>query len=672
MKYFVLLMLAAPPGGFANEWWADGEKTGIPPLPPALVEVASVRPLARATASLHSIGDPTPEEQLYLELINRARANPVAEATRLATTTNPEVVRAYADVGVDLDLMQTQVAALPPAQPLALNASLTTAARKHSLDMLNNVFQEHVGSDGSTLGSRLQAVGYVGSAGENIYSNAKSVEHGHAAFEVDWGGSAETGWMQSPPGHRLAIHNSLFREVGIGVISGSNSAAGKNPVGPQLVTQDFGVQQNATPMITGVVYYDLNQNNFYDIGEGIGNVGVTVTPANYEAITTRSGGYAVPVPGNGSYLVAFSGSGFTAHTQTVAVAGSRNQKLDFVPAYNPPAVSGPVVATVGRSNPFSISAVAGATDYEWRSFQKIQALPEGGENGSERIVVAQSSGYDVFQSIRVQSGAFAFHLTHPDGVSPAPQLVTLSPTFLLNESSALSFQSRLVNATPYQRAQVQISTNRGVTWQVIYDQPGPVDPTIPSGSPEAVFTKRSLDLQAFAGNAAQFRFAYLFIPPSNQQVPLYTGNNVDLGWLFDGIEFTSTQEVINEEISSATNGTIQFTPETVGDFSLQARARTGHEFLEWGPAFAVRTVPASGPPEIHLSITHAAAGLVEVNAELTAGAAPQSLVVEKRAALNDAWQTDPASVQGAGPNRYRASVAPPAGARTQFYRLRAQ
>jgi len=44
---------------------------------------------------LYSIGQPTDEEQLYLEFINRSRANPPPEGVRLASTTDPYVLAAY-------------------------------------------------------------------------------------------------------------------------------------------------------------------------------------------------------------------------------------------------------------------------------------------------------------------------------------------------------------------------------------------------------------------------------------------------------------------------------------------------------------------------------------------------------------------------------------------------
>jgi len=43
----------------------------------------------------YSIGNPSNQAQLYLEYINRARADAGAEATRLANSTNPDVLSAY-------------------------------------------------------------------------------------------------------------------------------------------------------------------------------------------------------------------------------------------------------------------------------------------------------------------------------------------------------------------------------------------------------------------------------------------------------------------------------------------------------------------------------------------------------------------------------------------------
>jgi hypothetical protein len=279
------------------------------------------------TAQLYSIGSPTNEEQFYLELINRARANPLTEGTRLATTTDTDVLSAYGSFIVNLVLMQTQFALIAPEPPLSMNATLSTAARAHSQNMLQNNYQGHNGPDGS-LTTRLQAYtsGANGwSLGENVYAYSKSVWYGHAGFEVDWGGTILTGGMQSPPGHRQNIHNTGFREVGIGVVLGSNGG-----VGPQLVTQDFGSTGGLLPFVTGVVYRDLNHNGFYDPGEGLGGVTITVSNANTYAVTASSGGYSVPVPGGGNYTVTFSGGSAPTDQKNVSVGSDQNVKADYV------------------------------------------------------------------------------------------------------------------------------------------------------------------------------------------------------------------------------------------------------------------------------------------------------------------------------------------------------
>ena len=302
-----------------------------PPAPP----VVSSAPFSLGTPEspsdqLYSIGNPTNEEQYYLELINRARANPIAEGIRLATTTDSNVLAAYTAFGVNLVLMQSQFVLIPPAPPLSMNATLSTAARSHSQNMLQNNYQGHNGPDGS-LTTRLQAYtsGANGwSIGENVYAYSKSVWYGHAGFQVDWGGSAATGGMQSPPGHRQNIHNTTFREVGIGVVLGSNGGSGG--VGPQLVTQDFGTVGGLLPFVTGVVYRDLNSNGFYDPGEGVGGVTVTVSNANSFAVTASSGGYSVPVPGSGSYTVTFSGGSVPTNQKSASVINGQNVKSDYV------------------------------------------------------------------------------------------------------------------------------------------------------------------------------------------------------------------------------------------------------------------------------------------------------------------------------------------------------
>ena len=298
----------------------------------------------------YSIGNPSADAQLYLEHINRAREDAIVEANRLANETDSDITSAYNFFNIDTNdiVSQFQWAVdyghmAQHAEPLAFNEDLNQMAELHTQDMFDNEFQGHVSSAnppspyiaGGTLSDRAQAVGYSGSLGENVFSYADSVEHGHAGFNVDWGNTTNTSspaynpdfagqGMQNPAGHRLSIHNPNFKEAGIGVINGTNGS-----VGPQLVTQNFGSTGDAT-FVTGVVFEDLDGDNFYDIGEGRSGVRVDVDGSGFFAISTDSGGYTVPVSGDGNYEVTFSGGGFSDFVSTAIVSNGENVKIDYL------------------------------------------------------------------------------------------------------------------------------------------------------------------------------------------------------------------------------------------------------------------------------------------------------------------------------------------------------
>jgi hypothetical protein len=311
-----------------------------------------------------------------------------------------------------------------------------------------------MGYYGSTRQERPAAQGYpssISAYGENVGAHAVSVEQGHAGFEVDFGGGA--GGMQSPAGHRNNIHNPAFREIGIGVIEGSNGT-----VGPQVVTQDFFTRYyNDTPFITGVVYYDLNSNLFYEAGEGIGGVTITVSGQNgliYSAtgVSAGSGGYAVPVQGDGTYQVQFSGAGLAAWTQSVTVQDSNNIKLDYRPSYSLPQITGPASPIVGQNNVYQISQVAGASAYQWSLSQCISSnFTDGAESAMGPVVFEVSPNYAVRASDLKSSGSWSYHLTQPQ---PVAQYMYLVPSFKITASSSIVFASMLGASTTGQTAKL--------------------------------------------------------------------------------------------------------------------------------------------------------------------------------------------------------------------------
>ncbi|MDO8348602.1 MAG: CAP domain-containing protein, partial [Planctomycetota bacterium] len=447
-----------------------GHAVAPPAPPPALFRAAppessSPRAAGLAAGAAYSIGEPTDEEQLYVEFINRSRAQPQAEAALFVATTDPEVLNAYRFFSVDLDLMTAQYAPLASLPPVSINAMLTEAARVHSLDMFQNGFQGHTGTDGSDFGQRLNRAGYTYQTGaENVYASARGVWHGHAGFEVDWGNGL--GGMQTPPGHRNTIHNAAYREIGVGVVLGQTTK-----VGPQLVAQEFASAFNPRPLITGVVYFDFNGNQFYDVGEGIGGVTVRVSGTSTHAVTARSGGYSVPVDGNGSFTVTFQVPGLSDVTQPVTVAALANFKLNHIPPYSAPVLGGSSVAGVGVANPYVFSPVPAATAYDWRSLRRIPWIdPDGAEPGPGMFVTNTSAGYNPVATDVRRSGSASYHFAHP---SPAQsQYLTLRQPLQIGADSELSYWSRLGFATANQTARVQISVDDGQTWNDLWTQAG--------------------------------------------------------------------------------------------------------------------------------------------------------------------------------------------------------
>jgi uncharacterized protein YkwD len=104
--------------------------------------------------------------------------------------------------------------------PLTLNAKLTAAATAYAQDLVAGGYFSHTGRDGSTIRTRLDAVGYLpDDAGWAIGEN------------LAWGtgplampGSIMQAWMNSE-GHRKNMLNPEYREIGIGVVVGNPARA---------------------------------------------------------------------------------------------------------------------------------------------------------------------------------------------------------------------------------------------------------------------------------------------------------------------------------------------------------------------------------------------------------------------------------------------------------------
>lgn len=617
---------------------------------------------APAGLTLYSIGDPTAEEQEYLEFINRARRDPAAEASRLQSTTDPVVLANYEFFNVDLELMAQQISSLTSAPPLSMNAQLLAAARRHTADMLANAFQRHEGSDGSTFAIRATEAGYDWQRiAENVFSNARSVEHGHAGFEVDWGGDGtpESGGMQTPPGHRLNIHNPDLREAGIGVLRGTNGT-----VGPWLVTQDFGTRAGLTPFITGVAFYDLNTNAFYDAGEGVGGITVLAEGTDFYAVTAGSGGYSIPVPGAGTYPVTFQVPNVPEVRTTATVAGG-NVKLDHAMKYNAPTISGPDTAFVNQDNAFTFTPVGGAAGYELRRIKRlVQPAVEGAENGLAQITATTSGSYAVIDNEVKASGNSAFHLAHPwsgDPESPPEdQFLVLNRLFRAGPGARLTFARRLGWAGDGQVARAQISLDGGVTWQDLWSQAGS------GGAGETSFTNQVASLGAFALREFSVRFVYEFIGGA-----FFPDADAGVGLYLDDIAVERCEELVDEVISEIPGGgSFAFRPSEAGAFGLKVRPKIGDRPFPWGPMKLVAAEAGAGTTLRFTTFERLADGRLRFRFTVANPQAGVSYRVEGAPAVPGSWAAEPgATVEpGAAPDAFYA-IVPGGSEPRRFFRV---
>jgi hypothetical protein len=282
--------------------------------------------LQAAPASFYPQAEPSAQEQVLLELINKARSNPAAEGQMLASVQDPEILRYYSHYGVNASKLQSDFASYSAKPPLAFNAKLMASSRAHSIDQATKGFQGHDGTDGSHFDSRIIAQGYAWHAlGENVFAYVQTPFFGHVGLNADWG--------VADLDHRANIMNSdasfpTYKEIGISCVASSVKG-----FGPLVITQDFGcpADPNAA-FVTGVIYADKNGNGAYDEGEGLGGVQVAPDQGEFFTTTSASGGYSLPLPTSGSGTLSITVSGGAigaAQVQSVAFVSGTNVKADF-------------------------------------------------------------------------------------------------------------------------------------------------------------------------------------------------------------------------------------------------------------------------------------------------------------------------------------------------------
>ena len=314
---------------------------------------------------------PSAEEQLLLELINRARANPAGEFDAMilnaadGTAVQDNLTNAISYFGVDLDSFRAQLDGYATTSPLAFSDALNRSALTHNELMLQFDQQSHNLPGEPGLLQRVRDAGYDGvqRVGENVYAYTRDALHSHGGFYIDWGydtedfvdGALAPDWrsrgdgIQDPAGHRDNMLSANFTEIGISMIA-DTGGSGTN-VGPYLVTHHLGDRFGTDPQLLGVVIDDGDGDGFYDVGEGLGGVQVTVRDAGGVLVaqtqTWASGGYQLDLD-PGSYVVTFDGDdigGGSSGGDVVAAVeiGTANVKLDVTRQQSVEAGPSPIV-----------------------------------------------------------------------------------------------------------------------------------------------------------------------------------------------------------------------------------------------------------------------------------------------------------------------------------------
>lgn len=337
-------------------------KTLGSPLPfLAVILMCAAIPAHTQPTEQYSHGDPSDDEQYMLELMNNARANPAEAGIQAIDTDDPDVQQAYTYWQIDKQATKQAFTTYPSRPPLAFHPSLLIASEKHTADMIANNFQGHVGSDGSQLTDRFARENYYpqGMYGENVSAYSNSVWYGYTGFIVDWGEQ-----NQIELGHRRNILNfdsDVYTEVGLGIIY-SGGRIQQGTTGPYVITQDFSIR--SVRYIVGVCYSDQNDNGIYDPGEGIAGVRIMPSRGQYYAVTSSSGGYAIPFSGNGSVTITASGGGLNGNIVNDVTFEGDNLKVDFVLSAQVP---GAVVLRTPINNATKVNRTS--VTFEWQPAQ---------------------------------------------------------------------------------------------------------------------------------------------------------------------------------------------------------------------------------------------------------------------------------------------------------------
>ena len=250
---------------------------------------------AHAAVYQPSSPEPTDDEVVILELMNRFRADPVGEADRILNAGN---LPSWFWRGVDRAMFESEMKALKSSPPIVFDLQALLSARQHSHYMMINNKQGHSqtkgkpGFTGAKFSDRMRFAKFSGSpGGENAFMQSGSAWESHAGFIIDFGPGGEGG-MQKGRGHRKNMINPRFNVVGPGALPNGGGLS---------VVHNFGTVKKR--FIGGAIFSDANRNGIYDPGEGYANVEMKLEGSGTSTATWKSGGYTMEIPKGAETLV---------------------------------------------------------------------------------------------------------------------------------------------------------------------------------------------------------------------------------------------------------------------------------------------------------------------------------------------------------------------------------
>ena len=229
--------------------------------------------------------NPTADEQHLMQLINRFRTSPTQEFARLIASASP--IRSRDPIlqddlefaNVNGNTLRTELSRLGSTHPLAWNEAIRNFNRAHNQDMIARGVHFHSNTNARRAELEAAGVNFRYANGENINSElvfgyGKSVLHTYASYVIDWqrGGP---GGMVAGRGHRAALINPDYEQGGTGITN--HNGSGNPPLGPRVNSTIAANIEQEMAFVTGAIFRDQNNSNWYEAGEGIANVRFTFT-----------------------------------------------------------------------------------------------------------------------------------------------------------------------------------------------------------------------------------------------------------------------------------------------------------------------------------------------------------------------------------------------------------